>query len=381
MAFLDSVFSPVLKDVSRVLKDVSGFFILEKVSVIIPAFNEAKTIRKVVLIALDSGVVSEVIVVDDGSQDNTADVVKGLSKVVVVRHERNLGKGRAIRTGLDHASNEVVLFLDADLQNLRSDVVRNLTFPVLKGEADLVKASFSRARGRLTALAAKPMMRVLFPGSNLSQPLSGQFCCHKSFLREIKIEPRWGFDIAIVLEAMRRGLRVVEVDIGWLVHKERSLDELSKTSEQVLGTMLSKAGLTADKYKVVVFSESVLFDGPQLAQNVVGVLDQLRRRKYKLILLGWGDRDSLEKKANELLMDDFFMVNANLWGMQLLQWFKRVLKRSGYSLEDVVFVSSLKEEAMLLKSVALGIGMGLNRRVRKNESMHADSLSDVLLLE
>ncbi|MFQ5701900.1 MAG: glycosyltransferase family 2 protein, partial [Acidobacteriota bacterium] len=87
-------------------------------SVIIPAYNEAGTIREVIRrVKAQSapGFTIQIIVVDDGSEDGTADRIEGES-VVLLRHRRNRGKGAAIRTGLAHATGDVVIIQDADLE-------------------------------------------------------------------------------------------------------------------------------------------------------------------------------------------------------------------------------------------------------------------------
>ena len=378
--FLDSLLS-VLEGINRAVFKSSDWLIHEKVTVVIPALNEAKTIKRVVLSSLASRFVNEVIVVDDGSTDGTAAQVAGIERVRVVTHSKNFGKGRAIKSGIENASNDVLLFLDADLSNFPTEKINALAMPVLHKQADLVKASFSRKRGRLTVLAARPMMNLLFPGTQIAQPLSGQFCCRKSFLSALRIETKWGIDVAILLDAIRHGKRVAEVDVGELVHKERSMEELAKTSEQVLETMLKKSGLTADRFKNVVFSESVLLENDEPKKNVPEVLEKLRQRRFNTVLLGGGGSSRLESLANRLLLDDYIAVDSCLDNESLLSWFKKWLKKKGWKLEETAVVSARASEAILFRVSGLGIGMGSDRVVRKNENRHASSLSDILLIE
>jgi len=87
------------------------------VSVVIPAYNEEKTVGHVVKTALSCKYVHEVLVVDDGSSDNTYEKAK-MSGASIIRHTTNQGKGAALKTGFKHSKGDIVVFIDADLQNL-----------------------------------------------------------------------------------------------------------------------------------------------------------------------------------------------------------------------------------------------------------------------
>ena len=231
--------------------------VCDKFSIIIPAYNEARTIRGVIIEALKVKEVSELIVVDDGSADGTEKAVRKLlgdPRVIFVSHKKNRGKGAALRTGIKKAKNEVVMFLDADLRNITGHKIRKIALPVLSDEVDVSRASFCRRRGRVTEFAVKPMMKILFPGMYFDQPISGQVCAKKSFLEALDLENRWGVDIGILLDAIQAGQRIIEVDIGKLEHKANSSENIAEMSMQVLEMMIKKAGLIQHKYKLVVFT-------------------------------------------------------------------------------------------------------------------------------
>ena len=122
-----------------------------KATAIIPAFNEASRITAVLDAVTAAAFVGEVIVVDDGSQDRTAEVASASPGVVVLRMPRNLGKAAAMAHGARRAAHEVVIFLDADLVNLTSTHVDDLVAPVLHGEADMTVGQFWSGSPLVTA--------------------------------------------------------------------------------------------------------------------------------------------------------------------------------------------------------------------------------------
>ncbi|MDO8627370.1 MAG: glycosyltransferase [Candidatus Diapherotrites archaeon] len=233
---LDSAFSSLL------------LFSRPKVTAVIPAFNEEKTIGLVIIAAKATGKIDEILVVDDGSSDKTFEIAKKLG-ARVLRHDVNKGKGQAIVTGIKNSLGEVIVFLDADWSNISPEKINQILAPVLSSEADFVKASFSRIGGRITEFAAKPMMKILYPNHEFSQPLSGQFAARKSFLENLKIEPKYGIDIGILIDAINHGLRIKEVDVGLLEHKHRPDLEVAESSKQVLETILKKSVYVKKKKK------------------------------------------------------------------------------------------------------------------------------------
>lgn len=226
-------------------------------TIVIPAYNEAKTIGHVVNEALKIKEVSQVIVVDDGSSDDTKEAISDFSadaRFLYLRHRKNKGKGGALKTGIKAAKTEVVQFLDADLTNITAAKIRKIALPVLTDEVDLSRGKFRRKRGRVTEYAVKPMMKILFPDMYFEQPISGQICAKKEFLVKVDLENRYGVDIGLLFDAIESGERIVEVDIGKLQHKANSEENIAEMSRQVLETMIKKAGLIQHKYNLVVFT-------------------------------------------------------------------------------------------------------------------------------
>ena len=210
------------------------------VSIIIPAFNEDKTVGNVIKTVKSLNYIYEIIVVDDGSQDNTAQVAEKAG-AKVIQHLKNQGKGSAIKTGFINSKGDIVVFLDADIKNLTSKQVDNIIKPIINGEADLTKTKFKREAGRVTELTAKPLLKFFFPEIKFDQPLSGQFAAKRSFLNRIKLEDDYGVDVGIVLDADARGIKIKEVDIGKIDHMLSSLNDLNIVATEVVRTIVDRA--------------------------------------------------------------------------------------------------------------------------------------------
>ncbi|HUM65469.1 MAG TPA: glycosyltransferase family 2 protein, partial [Chitinophagaceae bacterium] len=108
-------------------------------SVIIPALNEEKTIGQVVRFCFSEASVSEVIVVDDKSEDNTISIAQEAGAKVIVSAAR--GKGISMKEGIEASSNEFVVFLDADIDPYPEKSIANLAAPLINNEADFVKGA------------------------------------------------------------------------------------------------------------------------------------------------------------------------------------------------------------------------------------------------
>jgi glycosyltransferase involved in cell wall biosynthesis len=125
-----------------------------KISVVIPAFNEVQTIRKILVRVQNTNRVDEILVVDDGSTDGTRDILKeldGSESIRVVLHEKNQGKGAAVMTGVRQASGDVIIIQDADLEYDPRDYPALLQ-PIEEGLADVVYGS------RFLGAARRPTM-------------------------------------------------------------------------------------------------------------------------------------------------------------------------------------------------------------------------------
>lgn len=195
------------------------------VSVIIPAYNEADRIAETVLAAKRISSASEIIVVDDGSCDDTGKVVESAGADRVIR-QTHRGKGAALNAGVAASSGEVILMLDADLGESASQA-EALIRPVVEGETDVAIASFPNlgpggGLGFAVRISRNAIERLT--GQVMASPLSGQ----RAFRREVigKIggfAPGFAAETAMTIDALRAGFRVTEVPLQ-MTHRRTGLD-------------------------------------------------------------------------------------------------------------------------------------------------------------
>lgn len=222
------------------------------VSLVIPVYNEKETLGIIIRAAKKADYIGEVIIVDDGSTDNSRAIAEKEGAKVVV-HESNQGKGKTLKTGISHSSGKYVLFMDADIRNI-ADVdtkthkiylnpkkLNLLTEPLVFGKADMVKATFDRTGGRVTELVAKPLIQMFFPEVQFSQPLAGEFGLKIEHLKEIELEDDWGVDSGLLIDAVMHGLNVKEIFIGFRDHPSKPLLGLRDMAYQVSRAILTRA--------------------------------------------------------------------------------------------------------------------------------------------
>lgn len=116
---------------------------MNNLSVVMPVYNEKNSVRKAIEKVLDLEIVKELIVVDDFSNDGTTEVLKSMkpdSRVRMLHHEKNMGKGAALRTGFKHITGEIIVVQDADLENDPNEL-RDMIKPIWNGVADVVYGS------------------------------------------------------------------------------------------------------------------------------------------------------------------------------------------------------------------------------------------------
>ncbi|MFN9993964.1 MAG: glycosyltransferase family 2 protein [Phycisphaerales bacterium] len=197
-----------------------------KLSVIIPAYNEQATILKLIERVRAVRIEKEILIVDDCSRDGTSEVLKsieGTPGIRVIRHDMNMGKGAALRTGIRASCGDIVIIQDADLEYNPTEYPR-LIEPIESGVADVVYGSrFSGGdRRRVLYFWHSVGNRVLTLCSNIftNINLSDMETCYKVFrgeiIRSIEIEEdRFGFEPEITAKVARRRCRIYEIGISY----------------------------------------------------------------------------------------------------------------------------------------------------------------------
>ncbi len=201
-----------------------------KLSIVIPVYNEKKTIeeilRRVMAVKIPS-VSKEIIIVDDGSEDGTREILKKIKKnnprFKVIYHEENQGKGTAVRTGLKYARGDYILIQDADLEYNPQDISRLLK-PVLEGKAKVVYGSrnlnpknkkHSSLSFYIGGLFLTWLTNFLY-GTKITDESTGYKAFETEFLKSIPLECR-GFEFCpeITAKVAKRGEKIHEVPIRY----------------------------------------------------------------------------------------------------------------------------------------------------------------------
>ena len=243
-------------------------------SVVIPAYNEAarlgNTLTAVVNYLRQSWPDAELIVVDDGSTDHTANLARevfeqnaaGL-RTSVISYKSNLGKGRAVRLGLLAARGDVALFSDADLSTPITEAPK-LVDPIINGQFDVTFGS--RALDRKLIGVHQPWRREqggrvfnLVVRLTTGLPFWDTQCGFKAFrmsvcrpLVEAATVDRFGFDVELLYLAFRAGLRLKEVPVRW-DHNEGSTVSLASDSFR----MVSEVGLIRQQARRGVYDSAI----------------------------------------------------------------------------------------------------------------------------
>jgi len=197
----------------------------DRVTVLIPAYNEEGAIGETVLAALAIDGVGKVIVIDDGSADMTA-AIAARSGAVVVSAGKNIGKGGALNMGSGYITGDVLLLLDADLGKSAAGAEK-LVEPVLTGRADMTVAVFPRAAGKAGLGMVKGLARAgikFFTGIRMEAPLSGQRAMKTAlFFDSVPLAGGFGVEVDLTLKAARRGYSIIEVPVD-MFHRETGRD-------------------------------------------------------------------------------------------------------------------------------------------------------------
>lgn len=212
------------------------------VTVIIPAYNEEKNIVHIIESIKKENNVEEIIVVDNNSTDKTNELAKK-AEVTVAFCEKQ-GKGYAMKEGLKIATNDIIAFVDADINDYEKGFIDKMVAPIKNNNIDFVKTSFDREGGRVTELVVKPLLNIVMPNIyKFSQPLSGMIASKKELLEQIKFENDYGVDIGILLDAINLNAKIEEVHIGKIKNASHDWKNLTDMSQQVMQAIIKRTGI------------------------------------------------------------------------------------------------------------------------------------------
>jgi glucosyl-3-phosphoglycerate synthase len=255
------------------------------ISVCLPARNEAATIGAIVAEAVRLELVTEVVVLDDGSTDDTAAVATAAGARVVAEASvlpeagSGTGKGNALWKSLYACRGDIICWVDADLRNFRGEYIERLCTPLLEQPGTMfVKAFFTRSfegaptgGGRVTELVARPLLSLLFPKlADIVQPLGGEYAARRSALEVLPFVEGWGVELGLLVDVVERFGRdsVVQVDLDVREHRNRSLEDLGPQALAVMTIALRRASLLPDANAALVELVRALPDGTIHAEPV-----------------------------------------------------------------------------------------------------------------
>lgn len=237
------------------------------VTVVIPTRETAHTIAAIVgsVVELaEAGLVDQIAVIDAGSADGTAEIAAGAGAETYFEAELMAelgaarGKGDAMWRALSIASGDIVVYLDGDVHDFGPHYVTGLLGPLLGSEQiEFVKGFYRRplgvgsievenGGGRVTELAAKPLIELLLPElSEFRQPLAGECAARRSLLEEVPYATGYGVEIAMLVAVWRRlGLeRMAQVDLGCKRNSHQALPQLREMSREVIEALLAQVGV------------------------------------------------------------------------------------------------------------------------------------------
>lgn len=233
------------------------------VSVCLPARDEERTVGPIVAsirtqLVDRTGLVDEVLVVDDHSADATAQVAADAGATVVHAHDvltahgDGHGKGEALWKSLHASQGDLIVWCDADIREFDVGFVVGLLGPLIRHpEVAFVKGYYDRpvtddgvGGGRVTELVARPIIALLHPSlAPVVQPLAGEYGGRRDVLERLAFVEGYGVDLALLIDVARlAGVEAIaQVDLGVRVHRNRSLEELGPQALAVLHTALQRA--------------------------------------------------------------------------------------------------------------------------------------------
>ncbi len=252
----------------------------ETIAVVIPSLNEEKNIGNVIRtikknLMIDNPLIDEIIVIDSGSKDNTEKEAKDAgakfyqSSKILRRFKSEKGKGENLWKSLYVTNSSIIVFIDADIENIHPRFVYGLVGPLLyNNKVKFTKSFFDRpiksngsdeeslGGGRITELLVRPLFNMYFPSLvGFIQPLSGQMAGRRSLFEQLNFFSGYGVEIGLLIDAYKKYNidSIAQVDLGVLNHRHHELSKLSETSFSILQVFAKRAHVLGK----VIMSEDI----------------------------------------------------------------------------------------------------------------------------
>ncbi|NLJ77796.1 MAG: glycosyltransferase family 2 protein [Tissierellia bacterium] len=212
----------------------------KKLITVIPVYNEADTIKKTIDGLKNIELIDEILIVDDGSTDNTPEIIQQLG-VPTIRIHSNCGKGYAMKLAIENAKYDYIAFIDGDL-GFTSQQLTKLIKPVVSEEVDFTIAKFGvpKTRGGFGLVKGLARMGVFaFTGKRMHTSLSGQRVYRREVVESIKYMPNnYGIEVAMTIQAIGNGYSFKEIPVD-MEHRysDRSLAGFRHRGRQFIDIM------------------------------------------------------------------------------------------------------------------------------------------------
>lgn len=236
-----------------------------KISLCFPTLNEAQTIGTILRVVekhlYNTGLIDEVVVIDSGSDDGTAEIVKSLGfkvyqhKEILPKYGSYRGKGDALWKSLYVLNGDIIVWCDADIKNFSPRFIYGLIGPLLlEDNISFVKAFYLRPLkidssymkcegGRVTEILIRPILNLFYPElSKVLQPISGEYAGRREILEQIPFYTGYGVEIGMLIDIYEKfGLdTIAQVDVIRRIHRNQPLLALSKMSFGIVQAIFQK---------------------------------------------------------------------------------------------------------------------------------------------
>lgn len=244
-----------------------------RITVIIPALNEERTVGDVVTQCARSERVDQIIVINNASSDNTASVAKASGAEVI--DCPTIGLGNAIKAGLRVAKNEWVIKVDADITNFVPDWIRDIT-DLIDVDVGMVKSYWHHevAAWPETYFLIKPMLRRIDPRlASITLPISAIYAFDRTILDLQILSSDWSIDLDIIYRVFQSGAAIREIELPIINHTERPLTAYFAMADELLNYLLRILERQSSQKLMLVMAhcdDAEIWAGGTVAKHLLG---------------------------------------------------------------------------------------------------------------